>query len=66
MTARYPNPEAFEDVCEQLESSACLLEVLAEGAEARGDTAEWSLASVMAMNARAALSRARNEKEMGR
>lgn len=40
---------------EALEKNASLLEVIAEDAKNRGDTATWSMASVMAEEVRAAL-----------
>jgi hypothetical protein len=54
---RSPRPAAADaGVREALDSCICLLETMAETAKERGDTAEWSMMSVMAENGRAALS----------
>ena len=47
--------EKVKEIADKAESAASLLEVFAESFEAQGDTASWSLASVMAENIRAAL-----------
>jgi hypothetical protein len=55
--AASPRPAAADaGVREALDSCICLLETMAETAKERGDTAEWSMMSVMAENGRAALS----------
>jgi hypothetical protein len=52
---------AAPDLAEALENSAALLEVVAEKAKERGDTTQWSMASVMAADARDALKKAKGE-----
>ena len=53
--------DAYKAMEEQLDDCACLFEVFAESAEARGDNAERAMAEVMAERARNLLGGSRHE-----